>query len=154
MPLKEIGFWSTLDGLNPELPDACSAPIRPTTPSPSFVHSLLPNHNRAPCVVHSIEHGVSLCRICGAPNGCANLTNGVYIWPEGLVHYIVDHGLVLEGEEAFVASLERFVCVSGVRKLPPTNELEGELDVFVSPNLPSPFSLILDPPPPASAPPS
>jgi hypothetical protein len=80
--LVEIGFWRTLDGLNPHLPDASSAQIRQTPPRPSFVDSLLPNHNRARCVVHSIELGASRCRICGKPNGCANLTNGVYIWPE------------------------------------------------------------------------
>jgi hypothetical protein len=35
--------------------------------------------------------GVSPCRMCGAPNGSAELTDGVYVWPEGLAHYVQEH---------------------------------------------------------------
>jgi hypothetical protein len=33
------------------------------------------------------------------------MTNGVYVWPEGIVHYLEEHCLDLEGEEAFVESV-------------------------------------------------
>jgi len=39
--------------------------------------------------------GPSECRFCGAMNGSAELTDGVYIWPEGLVHYVREHSVRL-----------------------------------------------------------
>ena len=33
-----------------------------------------------------IQLGYSLCRFCGRENGYAELTNGTYLWPEGLSH--------------------------------------------------------------------
>lgn len=35
--------------------------------------------------------GYSPCRICGCPNGALELSDGVFVWPEGLRHYVVDH---------------------------------------------------------------
>lgn len=35
--------------------------------------------------------GFSTCRICGQPNGSVELTDGTYVWPEGLAHYIETH---------------------------------------------------------------
>ena len=37
--------------------------------------------------------GYSPCRVCGCNNGCLELSDGVYVWPEGLAHYLVDHGV-------------------------------------------------------------
>jgi hypothetical protein len=39
------------------------------------------------------QAGISLCRVCGKANGSAERTDGVYIWPEGLVHYVREHGV-------------------------------------------------------------
>lgn len=39
--------------------------------------------------------GLSKCRFCGAPNGALELSDGVYIWPEGLAHYVEEHGVRL-----------------------------------------------------------
>jgi hypothetical protein len=43
--------------------------------------------------------GYSYCRFqCGVPDhamGCRDLTDGTWIWPEGLSHYVRVHGLVL-----------------------------------------------------------
>src|SRR4051794_29893292 len=36
--------------------------------------------------------GWSRCRFCGQSNGFAELTDGVYLWPDGLSHYVTDHG--------------------------------------------------------------
>jgi hypothetical protein len=33
--------------------------------------------------------------ICGKANGCAELTDGVYLWPEGLAHYVLEHSVKL-----------------------------------------------------------
>ncbi|MEV8371771.1 hypothetical protein AB0P21_03490 [Kribbella sp. NPDC056861] len=36
--------------------------------------------------------GCSPCRLCDSvTNGDLELSDGVYVWPEGLVHYLVDH---------------------------------------------------------------
>ena len=37
--------------------------------------------------------GSSYCRICDKENGCSEFTDGTYTWPEGLAHYVRDHGL-------------------------------------------------------------
>jgi len=39
--------------------------------------------------------GYSPCRICGKPNGSAEYTDGVFIWPEGLSHYVKEHSVRL-----------------------------------------------------------
>lgn len=39
--------------------------------------------------------GFSTCRLCGARNGSLELTDGTYIWPEGLAHYVDAHGVRL-----------------------------------------------------------
>src|SRR5690348_7012982 len=45
-----------------------------------------------------VAAGVSPCRICGKPNGSAELTDGVYLWPEGLAHYVAEHSVRLPPE--------------------------------------------------------
>ena len=37
--------------------------------------------------------GYSPCRICGANNGDLDVTDGVYIWPDGLAHYVDAHNV-------------------------------------------------------------
>jgi hypothetical protein len=39
--------------------------------------------------------GYSHCRFCGKTNGCAEVTDGVYLWPEGLAHYVREHSVRL-----------------------------------------------------------
>ncbi len=46
--------------------------------------------------------GYSPCRLCDREtNGNLELSDGVYVWPEGLSHYVLDHGVRLP--EPFVA---------------------------------------------------
>jgi hypothetical protein len=45
--------------------------------------------------VRAQYRGLSPCRICGQPNGSAELTDGRYHWPSGLPHYLQDHGVRL-----------------------------------------------------------
>jgi hypothetical protein len=42
--------------------------------------------------------GWSYCRICGVQNGDADLTDGIYLWPEGLAHYVQEHDVRLPDE--------------------------------------------------------
>lgn len=39
--------------------------------------------------------GYSACRICGAQNGSLEFTDGVFLWPEGLAHYVTAHAVRL-----------------------------------------------------------
>ena len=40
--------------------------------------------------------GFSHCRLCEKrDNGSRELTDGVYVWPEGLKHYVADHNVRL-----------------------------------------------------------
>ena len=42
--------------------------------------------------------GFSPCRMCGRPNGAVEYTDGTYLWPQGLVHYLDDHDVRLPDE--------------------------------------------------------
>lgn len=44
---------------------------------------------------HQPGEGCSICRICGAPNGFLDLSDGTYVWPEGLAHYVAEHAVRL-----------------------------------------------------------
>ncbi len=39
--------------------------------------------------------GFSMCRICGRKNGTSEFSDGTFIWPEGLAHYVEDHAVRL-----------------------------------------------------------
>lgn len=57
-------------------------------------------------VVEHLRHGLlarpymgfSTCRICGERNGSLELTDGTYLWPDGLAHYVETHGVRLPEE--------------------------------------------------------
>jgi hypothetical protein len=39
--------------------------------------------------------GLSRCRFCNELNGSTEFSDGVYIWPQGLVHYVDSHAVRL-----------------------------------------------------------
>ena len=39
--------------------------------------------------------GFSLCRFCGQENGNLELSDGHFMWPDGLAHYVAEHGVRL-----------------------------------------------------------
>lgn len=45
-----------------------------------------------------VAAGLSPCRLCGQHIGSAEFTDGVYQWPEGLVHYVDEHHVRLPTE--------------------------------------------------------
>lgn len=63
-------------------------------------------------VVHHLEHGLvtraymgsSRCRFCDSAIGNLELTDGTFVWPEGLAHYVKEHGVRLPAE--FVAHVQ------------------------------------------------
>lgn len=65
-----------------------------------------------------IGMGFSPCRLCGQPNGSAEFTDGVYVWPEGLAHYVEDHSVRLPAE----------VIEHGLRRLDDLEQAEIDSD--------------------------
>ena len=89
--LRYLGYWRTRDRR-----------FRDPRPDPKdFVDLSWDPAERARVVLHLRAGatvftwvGSSTCRFCGLrPCGWSDLTDGVYGWPEGLAHYVDDHGL-------------------------------------------------------------
>jgi hypothetical protein len=51
--------------------------------------------------------GMSPCRFCGKLNGSLELTDGVFVWPEGFAHYLEEHGV--RPPDSFVDHVNRMV---------------------------------------------
>ena len=49
--------------------------------------------------------GFASCRLCDEVLGTKDLTDGEWVWPERLEHYITDHDVILP--DAFIATMER-----------------------------------------------
>lgn len=91
MKVIRIGYWS---GREPGWPD-----VR------DFVDETWDQDERIDTVLY-LRHGLvaraylgpSECRFCGKHNGSLELTDMVYLWPEGLEHYVKDHGVRLPAQ--------------------------------------------------------
>ena len=92
--LRPVGFWSrdastsTAEGL----------PFPEPSVIPSRLKRRLVDYLRAGSAFAHYK-GLSNCRLCSKwDNGSAELTDGVWKWPEGLSHYIDVHGVMLPEE--------------------------------------------------------
>jgi hypothetical protein len=92
-PRKLIGYWRSDDG--------------PTWPDPAdFVDEQWDRSERDTVAFYLMrgtavewsELGFSDCRMCGKMNGSDEYTDGTYVWPEGLSHYVRDHAVRLPTE--------------------------------------------------------
>jgi hypothetical protein len=83
--LTMIGYWRSTE--DPEWPEP-SHFIDPTHDGEEAraVASYL-----ASGTVYRASAGFSPCRICGKNNGAVEYTDGTFVWPEGLAHYVRDH---------------------------------------------------------------
>jgi hypothetical protein len=89
--LIPVGFWSKgVHDTTSEFP----FPMASTLPTQAPL-AILTRYLTVGALLESYEHGFSSCRLCGKANGCATLTDGTYVWPEGLFHYIAAHGVQL-----------------------------------------------------------
>jgi len=66
-----------------------------------------------------VQAGVSPCRFCGAANGSAERTDGVYLWPEGFAHYLRDHGV-----RPPVSVIRHIISRQASMQPPPTEDQE------------------------------
>jgi hypothetical protein len=103
--LRSIGYWRS--DLQPELPD------------PAHWQDSTWNAAERDFALRYLELGYPIasalgaasCRLCGAANGSQELSDGVFVWPEGLAHYIREHSVrlpdaVLEAFRRRLADLE------------------------------------------------
>lgn len=90
--LRPIGYW--IDHDQPDLPDPQKL-VDPCwdTDERRRVAAVLGS-----AATHQPGEGCSLCRICGAPNGFLDLSDGTYVWPEGLAHYVAEHSVRLPAD--------------------------------------------------------
>jgi hypothetical protein len=84
-PLVLIGYWRSDD--EPQWPDVRDF-VDPDWSADE--RELIIEHLRRGKVARAYL-GKSRCRLCGVDAGSLELRDGVFIWPEGLVHYVVDH---------------------------------------------------------------
>lgn len=83
--LMRIGYWRSGSGLR------CPDPA-------TFVDLSWDAHDRQKIIAYLrsgtvpwVAAGQSTCRMCGVTNGSAEFTDGTYVWPEGLAHYVDEH---------------------------------------------------------------
>ena len=91
----DIGFW--FSEKQPELPkpqDQVDAAWDPAERDRVIAYL---NNGK----VDNAYRGMSRCRICATFNGSEDLTDGTYVWPSGLAHYLEKHAVRLPSD--FVA---------------------------------------------------
>ncbi|WSS21448.1 hypothetical protein OG519_18535 [Streptomyces sp. NBC_01190] len=92
MNLRLLGYWRS-EGA-PDLPDPLAMVDVSWDESERLVVSDYLDHGQ----VARNFMGSSRCRICGESNGSSELTDGEYVWPTGLSHYVFAHSVRLPGE--------------------------------------------------------
>lgn len=97
--LVRIGYWGTESGW-PDPSRMVDAVWDPTD------REIVSDYLRRGFVARAYL-GRSTCRICGEEVGSLELSDGEFIWPEGLSHYVEAHSVRLPG--CFVAHVERRV---------------------------------------------
>ena len=84
---KIIGYWR--EPQDRDLPDPRDL-IDPDW-DPTTRRRVCAYLSRPTFVQPYVSAGFSRCRFCKELNGSGELSDGVYVWPDGLVHYIRDH---------------------------------------------------------------
>lgn len=108
LSMRVIGYWVDID--RPNLPDPAEYVDLDWKRSERETVASYLNGGR-PVTIGS---GCSPCRICGASNGFEEFTDGIYQWPEGLAHYVLDHAVRLP-DEVIEHALKRAAQANEVR---------------------------------------
>ncbi|GIJ50946.1 hypothetical protein Val02_78320 [Virgisporangium aliadipatigenens] len=98
--LRLIGYWDGRDA-PAAWPDVCG--FVSTAPDRA-VQQAVAAWLRAGAVF-VVTAGISVCRLCGTANGSAEQTDGDhFVWPDGLAHYVAEHGVQLPDEVVALAA--------------------------------------------------
>ena len=89
--MKEIGYWRKTEDSNEDLPWPIIRKLPPETKQK--IKDFLEKGE-----LYAAWRGSSSCRICGKTNGSTCLKNGNFIYPEGYLHYILDHDVMVDSE--------------------------------------------------------
>jgi hypothetical protein len=83
--LIRVGYWSSAEF--PDLPD----PVKFVDPAwDPDERDMVADYVRRGAIVRAYL-GTARCRLCGHAIGSLELSDGVFVWPEGLSHYIEVH---------------------------------------------------------------
>jgi hypothetical protein len=94
--LREVGFWCPMPS------QAWEGPPLTSRPHPhEFVDRFWSFEEREQVItyllrgkVHTSYYGHSVCRLCGLTDlGNKDLTDGVWVWPDGFAHYLQLHAV-------------------------------------------------------------
>lgn len=90
--IKIIGYWHSFS--EPHFPDPAHFIDEPVD---NEIKKLTLQYLRSGIKTNAIYLGSSWCRFrCGTPStGSAEYTDGEYVWPEGLLHYVEHHNIRL-----------------------------------------------------------
>lgn len=91
MILTLIGYWKS--ELDPNLPDPTELSGGLSGDDVESVSDYLKRGHVARAFM-----GKSRCRVCGKEVGSLELSDGTFIWPEGLSHYVDVHHVKLPSE--------------------------------------------------------
>jgi len=88
--LKTLGYWASRYDIGPaSLPDPQNYVDESWDPDE---RDLIVRYLEAG-KKHAQWRGMSSCRFCDCRNGSACLTDGTYVWPQGLSHYLREHAV-------------------------------------------------------------
>jgi len=85
--LKALGYW--VNEHHPDLPDPKKYVDLSWDPAE---RNLVAQYLQKGKVVAAYR-GFAPCRMCGVRNGSQCLSDGVYVWPSGFPHYLLEHGV-------------------------------------------------------------
>jgi hypothetical protein len=91
--LRLIGYWRSKQ--EPHWPDPV---VMIDDTMSAKTRDLVAHYLRAGQATSWIAAGYSSCRICGKPNGTRERTDGTFLWPDGLAHYVAEHSVRLPDE--------------------------------------------------------
>ncbi|MCA8914742.1 MAG: hypothetical protein KDB90_04955 [Planctomycetes bacterium] len=97
MPLKRIGYWFETPGVDSKYPLPQVLQTEYSTEQRNRLSQYLREGSRI-----NQYRGYSWCRFgcgeCDEKMGSAELTDGTWVWPEGLAHYVSEHSVSLPAE--------------------------------------------------------
>lgn len=133
-PVRAVGYWCPIDPTSSqpgfrrpsesEFPDPrwLVGPDRDPTDRERIVAYLRAGH------LYAQWRGLSCCRfrcrIDSSAMGSRCLTDGAWVWPEGLAHYVEAHSVRLP--EEFIRSIERMGWKMPCIEDPPCRDTQGE----------------------------